>query len=93
MNKYELIRHLAGETGFSEQEVRLVVDCLLNATIDTLIKGQSLTFHNFGSLRAVWQVERPGRNLRTGEPWLIPARFTVKFRPGKALLEALNRDK
>ena len=34
--------------------------------------------------------KRSGRNPRTGVPCVIEARTSVKFKPGKFLLEALN---
>ncbi|WP_303228346.1 HU family DNA-binding protein, partial [Parabacteroides goldsteinii] len=33
------------------------------------------------------------RNPKTGTPVQIPARTTVKFKPGKFLLEAMNGSK
>lgn len=93
MNKQQLIQKLAVDTGLTEQKVRRVIDCLCQTTMETLAKGQPVTLLNFGAYRPVWQNERPGRNPKTGEPQLIRARFTVKFRPGKGFLEALNEDK
>ncbi|WP_301042593.1 HU family DNA-binding protein, partial [Parabacteroides goldsteinii] len=36
------------------------------------------------------QTSRLARNPKTGTPVQIPARTTVKFKPGKFLLEAMN---
>lgn len=36
------------------------------------------------------QTQRLARNPKTGTPVMIPARTTVKFKPGKFLLEAMN---
>lgn len=90
MNKKELIRQLADETGFKEREVRIVLDCLLRATMKELASDRSLILQSFGTFHAIWQTERPGRNPKTGEPKTIPSRFTVKFKPGVAFLRALN---
>ncbi len=93
MNKKELIRQLVDETGFKEREVSITLDCLLCAIMKELASDHSLVLQNFGTFRSVWQVERPGRNPKTGEPKTIPSRYTVKFRPGNAFLKALNEDK
>lgn len=93
MNKQELIKQLGDETGVSCREVRLVVDCLLQKTMNTVSEDTSLILQNFGTFRAVWQNERPGRNPKTGEPKTIPSRWTVKFRPGNAFMKALNNDR
>lgn len=93
MNKQQLIQKLAGDTGLSEQKVRLVIDCFCQTTIETLAEGHSVALLNFGAYRPIWQNERPGRNPKTGEPKMIRSRFTVKFRLGKGFLEALNENK
>ncbi|WP_288739125.1 HU family DNA-binding protein [uncultured Parabacteroides sp.] len=93
MNKQELIRQLAGETGFHERQVRMTLDCLIRKTMEALANDQSLVLQTLGTFRSVWQTERPGRNPKTGEPKTVPSRFTVKFRPGNAFLKALNDNK
>ena len=93
MNKQELIRQLADETGFKEPQVRLMIDCFIHKTMEAVAADQAMMLQNFGTFRAVWQTERPGRNPKTGEPKTIPSRYTVKFRPGNAFLKALNGDK
>lgn len=93
MNKQELIRQLAGETGLHERQVRMTLDCLIRKTMEALANDQSLVLQNFGTFRSVWQTDRPGRNPKTGEPKTIPSRYTVKFRPGNAFLKALNDNK
>lgn len=90
MNKQQLITHIAGETGLPFSQVRLVMDHLLQAATQTLQQGDNLSLRSFGSLRPLRQQDRPGRNPRTGEPALIPARTTVKFSPGVLLLKSLN---
>mgnify|MGYP000010373601 CR=1 FL=1 len=92
MNKQELIRQLVDETGLKPRQVRLVVDRLLLKTMEILSKDNSLILQNFGTFRAVWQNERPGRNPKTGEPKTISSRWTVKFRPGNAFMKALNEN-
>ena len=93
MNKQELIRQLAGQTGLHQRQVRMTLDCQIQTPRPALANDQSLVLQNFGTFRSVWQTERPGRNPKTGEPKTIPSRYTVKFRPGNAFLKALNDNK
>lgn len=93
MNKQELIRQLAEETGFKERQVRLMIDCFIRKTMAAVATDQMMVLQNFGTFRSVWQAERNGRNPKTGEPKTILSRYTVKFRPGNAFLKALNDDK
>ena len=93
MNKQTLIRQLADETGFKQQQVRLLLDRFIRKTMEAVATDQTLVLQNFGTFRAVWQTERPGRNPKTGESKTISSRYTVKFRPGNAFLKALNEDR
>ncbi len=47
----------------------------------------------FGTLTPRSQNTRLARNPKTGTPVQIPARTTVKFKPGKFLLQAMNGKK
>ena len=79
MNKAELIEALADKTGLQKQEAKKVLD----AYIEIVLVG-------FGTLIPRPQTQRLARNPKTGTPVMIPARTTVKFKPGKFLLEAMN---
>ena len=77
MNKAELIEALADKTGLQKQEAKKVLDAYI------VLVG-------FGTLIPRPQTQRLARNPKTGTPVMIPARTTVKFKPGKFLLEAMN---
>ncbi|MCD8135944.1 MAG: HU family DNA-binding protein, partial [Parabacteroides gordonii] len=49
-----------------------------------------ITLICFGTLIPRPHTSRLARNPKTGTPVQIPARTTVKFKPGKFLLEAMN---
>ena len=77
MNKAELIEALADKTGLQKQEAKKVLD-------------EEIVLVGFGTLIPRPQTQRLARNPKTGTPVMIPARTTVKFKPGKFLLEAMN---
>lgn len=56
----------------------------------TLKKGGSVTLVGFGTFAVAKRAARTGRNPRTGEAIKIKAAKLPKFRPGKALKDALN---
>jgi DNA-binding protein HU-beta len=56
----------------------------------TLKKGGSVTLVGFGTFAVSKRAARAGRNPRTGEAIKIKAAKLPKFRPGKALKDALN---
>jgi DNA-binding protein HU-beta len=56
----------------------------------TLKKGGSVTLVGFGTFAVGKRTARIGRNPRTGDEIKIKAAKVPKFRPGKALKDALN---
>lgn len=56
----------------------------------TLLSGENISIINWGKLEVVERAPRLGRNPKTGEEVKIGTRKSIKFRPGKALLEKLN---
>lgn len=90
MNKQQLIQQVSGQTGIKRDKVRIVVESLLQIASGTLSENEPLTLKGFGSFSPWQQVERPGRNPKTGVSVPIPSRTSVKFKPGSGLLAELN---
>jgi DNA-binding protein HU-beta len=66
----------------------------LEATVTTiktsLRKGGSVTLVGFGTFYVTKRAARSGRNPRTGAVIKIKSAKIPKFRPGKALKDAIN---
>lgn len=90
MNKIQFIKRLSERTGYKDTEIGLIVDTFIDIIGEELCKGNKILFYGFGHFVQWKQVERPGRNVKTGEPYQIPSRISVKFKAGKCLLEQLN---
>ena len=63
---------------------------LSDPVISSLKKGGSVTLVGFGTFAVGKRTARTGRNPRTGDAIKIKAAKVPKFRPGKALKDALN---
>ena len=75
----------------SAGEARNMINHVLHAVAFHLAKGESLELRGLGSFRLRLSKPRPGRNPKHPEQRVrIPARWTVKFRPGKAVRDALD---
>lgn len=93
MNKSELVEVLAERMNTPQYKVREFVNSLQGVMEETLIKDdKGIILQGFGTFTLWKQNARLGRNPRTGNECLIRARKSVKFKPGKFLLEALNKD-
>lgn len=90
MNKNELIEHVAKQADISKAASGRAVDAIIGGIKSTLKKGGTVTLVGFGTFVVSKRASRAGRNPRTGTAIKIRAAKVPKFRPGKALKDAIN---
>jgi len=90
VNKTELIEHIAKNADLSKAAAGRALDSMLSGVRATLKKGGSVTLVGFGTFAVTKRAARTGRNPRTGDAIKIKAAKLPRFRPGKALKDALN---
>ena len=79
------------EVGLSRKESERFVEAAIGEVIAALAAGENVTIANFGGFAVRAKAARPGRNPKTGEPAVVPARRVVAFRPSRKLKEGANR--
>ena len=90
MNKTELIEHIAGSADISKAAATRALDAVIDGVKTTLKKNGTVTLVGFGTFSVGNRAARTGRNPRTGEAIKIKAAKVPKFKPGKALKDAVN---
>ena len=90
MNKAELVEEVAGEVGLTKKDVNNVIDAMTSAITDALANGDKVTLVGFGTFLVQRRKARQGVNPQTGDRIDIPAKDVPKFRPGRALREAVG---
>ncbi|MEO6984223.1 MAG: HU family DNA-binding protein [Paralcaligenes sp.] len=91
MNKTELIEHISTKADLSKADAGRALDAFIGAVKATLKKkGGTVTLVGFGTFAVSERAARTGRNPRTGEAIKIKKAKVPKFRPGKALKDAVN---
>ena len=90
MNKTEFIEHIALNADISKAAAARALEATINAVKTTLNAGGSVSLVGFGTFAVGKRAPRLGRNPRTGVAIKIKAAKVPKFRPGKALKDALN---
>jgi len=70
----------------SRVEAQRIVDWLFSTMRESLRRGEKVVVQGFGSFHVVMRKPKKGRNIKTGEEVLIPARQAIKFRKGKDFL-------
>jgi len=90
MNKTELIDHIAASADIPKVTATRALEAMLSAVTTTLKDSGSVTLAGFGTFLVGKRAARTGRNPRTGDQIRIAAAQVPKFRPGKALKDAIN---
>ncbi|MFT4173228.1 MAG: HU family DNA-binding protein [Rhodocyclaceae bacterium] len=90
MNKSELIEVIAKQADVSKAAAGRVLDAAVAAIKQSLKKGNDVTLVGFGTFSVGKRAARTGRNPQTGDAIKIKAAKVPKFRPGKALKDAVN---
>lgn len=90
MNRTELAKRMAKELSTSQTSVRRFLEVFENTVTDALKEEKGLILQDFGVFVPWEQTAREGRNPRTGESCPILPRISVKFKPGRKLLNELN---
>ena len=90
MTKNELIFRIANDTNTSRAAVELVLESLAEVVAGQLATIGDISLPSIGKLSVSHRAARTGRNPRTGQPVDIQASAAVKFKPAKALKDAVN---
>jgi DNA-binding protein HU-beta len=90
VNKAELIEHIAKQADISKAAAGRALDAVIGGVESTLKKGEAVSLVGFGTFAVTTRPARTGRNPRTGVEINIKKARIPKFRPGKALKDALN---
>jgi len=85
LTKADMAKSLFNAIGLNKKEARELVDLFFQELEACLADGEQIRLSGFGNFDLRDKSERPGRNPRTGEEVLIPARRVVTFRAGGKL--------
>lgn len=89
MNKKDIIKKIAENTGVTQKDTTIIVDELLNVIVEN-VQADKVSIAGFGTFEVVERAARMGRNPQTGKEIEIPASKTPKFKPAKAFKDSVN---
>ncbi len=90
MTKAELVDEVAKGSDLSKKDAEVIVQIVLDSIVDSLKSGDKVELRGFGSFRLRERASRHGRNPKTGEKVLVPAKKVPYFKPGKELKDLIN---
>jgi nucleoid DNA-binding protein len=86
LTKRDMVVKISNEAEVTQQEAFAVIQKALELITDSLADGQTVELRNFGVFEVRLTKPRVGRNPnKPDKDVVIPARATVKFKPGKIM--------
>lgn len=90
MNKADIIKKVQDTIGVSRADAERAVETFIDCVVTSLKSGEEVSVSGLGIFATKARPAREGRNPRTGETIRIAATRTAKFRPAKALKDAIK---
>lgn len=90
MNKADIANAVHEKLGGTKVQAEEVVDIVIDSIVSTLAKGGEVSVAGLGIFSTKVRAARQARNPRTGEAISVPAMRVPKFRPAKALKDAVK---
>ena len=90
MNKNELVSAVADKSGITKTQAADAIDAALDVITTALKSGDEVRLLGFGNFVVADRKATTARNPQTGATVNVPASKAPKFKPGKALKDAVN---
>ena len=93
MNRTELIDAIAKkmDNSVTKKDLEAILKSFVEVVTEELAKKEKIQLVGFGTFETSVRPAREGRNPRTGETMKIAESVVPKFKPGKALKDAVNK--
>ena len=90
LNKTELVKRVAEENELTQKAAAAAVDSVLSAIQDTLVAGETVSLHGFGTLSIKHRDARQGPYPCNRRGYGICASNTPVFKAGKVFKEKVK---
>jgi DNA-binding protein HU-beta len=90
MNRTDLVASMAASSGWTKAASDRALRALLASIKTSLKRGQAVTLVGFGTFSVSRRKPRRGKNPRTGQPMVVAAGRTPRFKPSKELKRAIR---
>ena len=91
MNKSELVKAMADETGLTQKDAEKALNSFVNQVSNALANKDKVQLVGFGTFETRERAEKTGVNPQTKEQIKIPATTAPAFKAGKALKDLVNK--
>jgi integration host factor subunit alpha len=91
LTRAELADSMHKQIGLSRAECATIVEAILGRMTDALARGEQVKITGFGTFMVREKVARMGRNPKTLQEVVIPARRVLSFRPSQGMRDRIER--
>ena len=91
MNKMNLAAKIAAKCGLEKKVAKVVVDTMIDEMKESLLRGEEITFHGFGSIAVKIKAAKNAYNFREKCMMTMPEHKVVCFKAGKDLSNRINK--
>ena len=92
MTKNDLVTAMSHGAKITKAEAEAALNALVDAVEGALARHEKVTLVGFGTFSVSRRAARSGRDPRTGAAISIPASSSARFKAGKKLQDAVNKD-
>ncbi len=89
ITKLELADHLHKKMGLSKKDCLGFVNSFFTEISNSLERGEEVKLSGFGNFSLLKKKARPGRNPKTGKEYVVSARTSISFKPGRKLRDKI----
>ncbi|MDR0355529.1 MAG: HU family DNA-binding protein [Deltaproteobacteria bacterium] len=93
LTRSELIQTLRRRLSVSGRDASDIIETFIEIISDALQAGGSVSISGLGKFKTSQTPARPGRNPKTGEPFVVPAKTRLSFGMSKTFRSALERSR
>jgi len=83
MTKQDLVKTVSAQTGLKNNEVKEVIERVVDVIRDEVNGGESVYLRGFGTFAKKHRAAKVARNISQGTIIQIPAREVPNFKPSK----------
>lgn len=90
MNKLDLIKNVATETGYTQKDITTVINSMLEIIKNQVKSGETVQISDFGKFSSTERAARTARNPVTGDPVEVAASRAFKFSPSASVKKMMK---
>jgi len=92
MKKRTIIENTKKEVNLTNKQSQEVINTIFDTISKALIQGENVKIRGFGTFKITNYKERNGRNPKTGEKIVIPAKRVIRLNVAKDLKNEIQKN-